>query len=344
MLWLLRVLIFQYHMFYNLEMGLGYPLLTTSNTRRGVNKNHTRCPPTVRNQDYFVTIIMSFSTSAFTRALPPSPQVYLLLISLPLLVFSEATSFHAGHAVLKIVCSIAFASGPLLVPAEWSPYHLLITCGLLFSLVGDICLIPSRDEYYRSSPPSGEASGAARKGSTTTRDPPKQEAISTSFKLGILAFAGAHIAYILAFLRNADAVSWPSLVSTFAVSMALAKWLGAIYPAPRPAPWNNILNLSIAGEMRPLVSVYATIISSMLAVAAATTAPASSTAWPRQRLLGAAMFVISDLFVAKDAFGGSKALSGAEKAGIRRRTWPKIALAWGLYFGGQMILAGTVYA
>lgn len=287
--------------------------------------------------------MMSFSTSsASTPALSPFPAVYLLSISLPLLVFSETTSFYAGHAVFKIICSISFASGPLLVSAEWSLYRLLITSGLLFSFVGDICLIPSRNEYYHSSSHLVAASRVAGEG-TITRDPPKQETISTSFKLGILAFAGAHIAYILAFLRNADRISWPSLVSTFAASMAAAKWLGAIYPAPRPSPWNNILNLSISREMRPLVFAYATIISSMLAVSAATTVPASSTTWPRQRLLGAGMFVISDLFVAKDAFGNSDVPRGAEKARIRRHSWPKIALGWGLYFWGQMILAGTVY-
>lgn len=285
---------------------------------------------------------MSFGASASTPALPPSPAVYLLLISLPSLVFSESRSFYAGHAVFKILCSLAFASGPLLVSAEWSPYHLLIASGLLFSFVGDICLIPSRNEYYHSSSYSVEASSVASKG-TTSRDPPKQKKISTSFKLGILAFAGAHVAYILAFLWNADKIYWPSLVSTFAVSMVTAKWLGTIYPTPRTSPWKNILNLSISGEMRPLVFVYATIISSMLAVSAATTAPASSTTWPRQRLLGAAMFVISDLFVAKDAFGNSDVPMGAEKAKIRRHSWPKIALGWGLYFWGQMVLAGTVY-
>jgi uncharacterized membrane protein YhhN len=268
--------------------------------------------------------------------------VYLLLISLPLLVFSETTSFYAGHAVFKIICSIAFASGPLLVSGEWSPYHLLITSGLLFSFVGDICLIPSRNEYYPSSSHVVAASAVAGKG-TITRDSPKQETISTSFKLGILAFAGAHIAYILAFLQNADKISWPSLVSTFAASMAAAKWLGAIYPAPRPSPWNNLLNLLISGEMRPLVSAYATIISAMLAVSAATIAPAPSTIWPRQRLLGAAMFIVSDLFVAKDAFGNSGVVSGAEKTRIRRRSWLKLAVGWGLYFWGQMVLAGTVY-
>lgn len=283
---------------------------------------------------------MSFNISDSIPILPPSAAVYLLLISLPVLVISETTSSLAGHAVFKIICSTAFASGPLLLK-EWSPYDTLIIYGLVLSFIGDICLIPSGSEYYDSSSKSVEPSKAARKGATPS-EASKEVEISTSFKFGILAFAGAHIAYILAFLRNSDEVSQATLIITFAASMAAGKWLGAIYPGPTSTKWSNVLNLSIAGEMRPLVSVYATIISSMLAVAAATAAPISSS-WPRQRLLGAIMFVLSDLFVAADAFGDSHTTRGVKKATIRRNSVIKISVGWGLYFWAQMILAGTLY-
>ena len=124
--------------------------------------------------------------------------------------------------------------------------------------------------------------------------------------------------------------------------MLAANGLGAIYPASTSSPWSNILNLSISGEMRPLVSVYVIIISSMVAVSAATTVPAANL--PPQRLLGAIMFAISDAFVADDAFGKSKIPADSKKADIRRQSWPKMTLGWGLYFWAQMILAGTVYA
>ncbi|KFY43619.1 hypothetical protein V494_01891 [Pseudogymnoascus sp. VKM F-4513 (FW-928)] len=283
---------------------------------------------------------MSFNISASIPILPPSAAVYLLLVSLPILVISETTSSLAGHAIFKIICSTAFASGPLLLN-EWSPYDTLIIYGLVLSFIGDICLIPSGSEYYDSSSKPIEGPKSAGKGAAS-RDVPKEVEISTSFKLGILAFAGAHIAYILAFLRNADEVSQSTLVVTFVASMAAGKWLGAIYPGQASTQWSNVLNLSIAGEMRPLVSVYATIISSMLAVAAATSAPASAS-WPRQRLLGAIMFVLSDLFVAADAFGDSGTARGVKKATIRRNSVIKIAVGWGLYFWAQMILAGTLY-
>jgi uncharacterized membrane protein YhhN len=265
--------------------------------------------------------------SSMSPTLPPTPAVYLLLISLPLLVVSESSCFHAGHVVFKILSSIAFASGPL-AAAEWSPYHRLITAGLIFSVVGDIFLLYPRKEFSNSI----EAARPAGKG---TPDPPE---ISTSFKLGVLAFAAAHVAYILAFLRDADEVSWPPLVGTFTATLVAAKWLGAIYPAHGPSGWGNILDLSISGEMRPLVCIYATIISGMVAVSAATV-PASATSLPCQRLLGAVMFAISDLFVATDAFGAPL----GTKVGVRRRSWPRIALGYGLYFWGPIVLAGTLY-
>ena len=283
-----------------------------------------------------------FSTALLSDlALPPTPAVYLLSVSLPLLVLSESNSFYAGLPTFKIISSIAFAGGPLTSP-EWSPYHRLITYGLALSFVGDICLIPSRREFYSSSRPT-EASGTASKGTATSSNPPKNEEISTFFKLGVLAFAGAHIAYIIAFLKHAENVSRTPLISTFVATMVAARFLGVIYPGRGPSSSNNFLNLSITGEMRPLVSIYATIIGSMLAVSAATVSPDSSAAFPRQRLLGAVMFVISDLFVAKDAFGNWDVPNDAKKPGIGRHSLPKVALGYGLYFWGQMVLAGTVY-
>lgn len=269
--------------------------------------------------------------------LPPTQAVYLLSVSLPLLVLSQSNTFHAGLAIFKIISSIAFLSGPLTL-SEWSPYQRLITYGLALSFVGDICLIPSRRELYRSSGVSTEAKSAGKK-----EDPLKPDEISNLFKLGVLAFAGAHVAYVIAFVKHAEDVSWSSLAGTFVATMALSRFLGVIYPGDGPSLWNNILNLTISGEMRPLVSIYAVIIGSMLAVSAATISPSSSTAFPRQRLFGAILFVVSDIFVAKDAFGKWDMPKNGKTAGIGRHWWPKVAVGYGLYFWGQMVLAGTVY-
>jgi uncharacterized membrane protein YhhN len=265
--------------------------------------------------------------------LPPQGAVNVLLVSLPLLVLSESNSLWTGHLAFKTLSSLAFLYGPLKLTAHSGPildqlrnptYGTLITAGLVCSLLGDLFLVPSPSQYHKPAP----------KG--TKRQP------TNAFKLGVLAFAGAHVAYIAAFLKHTSSISWPTFIGTFAANMLFARALGVIYP-PSTLLGNdcgNYLHLDINGEMRPLVTGYAGIISAMLAAAASTAAPGA--AWAPQRLFGAALFVISDLFVAKDAFG----VKGQGAGGVyeaKPHKWWKLATGWGLYFWGQMVLAGTVY-
>ncbi|PGH31460.1 hypothetical protein GX50_05755 [[Emmonsia] crescens] len=286
-------------------------------------------------------------------SLPPPQAVRLVNFSLPLLVLSERFSFYPGSYIFKLLSSAAFLGGPLyyLSPSsplqwrQWDPYHLSIAAGLIFSIIGDYCLIPTRTEYYDKHigplvANKKQAETQKRKVEEEEEEPKK---ISTSFQAGVGAFAAAHVAYILAFLKNNSnndsAVSWPIFTGTFAVSMLLSKWLGVIYPPKRKGNntsngglSSNVLNLAISDDMRPLVFGYSAIISGMLAVAASTTATGGA-APPHQRLLGAAMFVASDIFVAKDAFGKRRAGNPG---------WLKPAIGFGMYFWAQMLIAGTV--
>ncbi|OJD12735.1 hypothetical protein AJ78_06713 [Emergomyces pasteurianus Ep9510] len=307
-----------------------------------------------------------------TLSVAPPQTVRLINISLPLLVLSERFSFYPGSYIFKLLSSAAFVGGPLyyLAPSsplqwrQWDPYHLRIAAGLVFSMIGDYCLIPTRTEYYdkhigplipkkqaeEEEEEEEEEEAVAGEG----EDEPTK--ISTSFRAGVGAFAAAHVAYILAFLKNSSnqssngsTVSWPIFTSTFVVSMLLSKWLGVIYPpkgkkketkSSNAGTTNtgslsssNVLNLAISDDMRPLVFGYSAIISGMLAVAASTTAAIGAAVPPHQRLLGAAMFVASDIFVAKDAFGKRRAGNPG---------WVKPAVGFGLYFWAQMLIAGTV--
>ena len=220
-----------------------------------------------------------------------------------------------------MLSSVAFLSGPLLASTEWTPYHRLITAGLLFSMLGDFFLIPSRAEFFDPGPKSQEGK------------------VSISFCLGVVAFAAAHIAYIIAFFQNARETSWGVFIATFIATLLLAKWLGVIYPPPHSSTGvsgTNVLDLAIAPDMKPLVFVYAVIISVMFAAAVSTTAPlAGSSGWGvYQRVVGAGMFVVSDIFVAVTAFQRSMVPV--------QRGWVQIAVGYGLYFWGQMVIAGTV--
>ncbi|KAF8534122.1 YhhN-like protein [Trichophaea hybrida] len=275
-----------------------------------------------------------------TLSFPLVSTVYLLLISLPLLVFSESRSLYLGSVVFKIFCSIAFVIGPLVhVSPQQSSYSLLITSGLLLSLIGDILLIPSRNEYYYR--PHITESSAAITPHIPVCEPAKAPTTSTSFKLGILAFACAHVAYIIAILQEINKLSRVKFLGTFVATIVTTKLLGIIYPALTTATWSNILGLAIVGEMRPMVFAYVIVISAMLAVSASTAPPSSSTCSLYQWVLGAAMFVVSDVFVAIDAFGRLDMYSG-EKVGQGKHRWPRKAVEWALYFWGQILLAGSV--
>ncbi|KAJ0419795.1 YhhN-like protein [Aspergillus carlsbadensis] len=265
-----------------------------------------------------------------TSPLPPGPQA--LLLSLPLLVLSEHKSrFHGGVVIFKMLSSASFLIGPLTLLAnspstERSPYTLAITIGLLCSMVGDFFLLPSGSEFHPASPASSSS---------------EKTGVSSSFQAGVVAFAAAHIAYIISFLSTAHAISYPVLLTTFFATLLLAKWLGVIYPPSSSSMSSNILNLAPPPEMKPLVLVYAIIISSMFAVAISVSdsVPAPSIVPSvSQRVLGAAMFVVSDIFVAANAFGrGQGGAAASHGRGIVR-----IALGYGLYFWGQMVIAGTV--
>lgn len=259
-----------------------------------------------------------------------STSACLLLGSLPLLVLSEWKSrSHTGTAVFKMLSSVAFLSSPLLLPStEWSDYRRLITIGLAFSLLGDFFLIPSQREFHglNSKNPTDKSEGKSE----------PQGKISISFQLGIVAFAAAHIAYTVAFLQDSRETSWTAFAATFVGTLVAAKWLGVIYPPPRSSLQSNALDLDITPDMKPLVSAYAVIIGSMFAAATSTSPLIVPTDWLHSRALGAAMFVVSDLFVAKNAFGRSSASNSRGLIGM--------FVGYGLYFWAQMVIAGTVPA
>lgn len=137
---------------------------------------------------------------------------------------------------------------------------------------------------------------------------PKQKRIW--FRAGILAFLAGHLAYVAAFLHLPQ--GWMGLAVGTLLSAALAwsvlSWLG-----PKLPP-----------GFRRLVVVYVVVICSMLV--AAFCAADGSGIW--RLALGASLFALSDISVARDRF--------VAKAFINR--------AWGLplYFTAQLILASTV--
>jgi uncharacterized membrane protein YhhN len=266
--------------------------------------------PRLRLFNHLNFIIQYVSHSSSKNFRMDQRAVLLLAISLPCLVLSEHRSRSlAGTVAFKLLSSLAFLLNPFLSPStEWTSYRTAIVIGLLFSLAGDWFLLPSRKEFD----------------STT-----QQEDIPLAFQLGVVAFAAAHIAYIVAFLQLPQDISVPVVLTVFVATMLLARWLGVIYPPRESSATQNLLNLSIPSDMKPLVLIYAVIISSMFATAVSTGLTGDGVP---HHAVGAAMFVVSDVFVAKNAFGQTLP---------QRRGWFRIAVGYGLYFWGQMVIAGS---
>jgi len=130
------------------------------------------------------------------------------------------------------------------------------------------------------------------------------------FRVGILAFLSGHLAYIVAFSRLS--MGRMGLVVGVLLAGALAWIIGG---------W---LGPQLPSGFRQLVAAYVVVICAMLVTAFG--AADGSGIWTIA--LGASLFALSDISVARDRF--------VAKAFLNR--------AWGLplYFAAQLILASTV--
>lgn len=133
-------------------------------------------------------------------------------------------------------------------------------------------------------------------------------ALPRVFQAGVAAFGLAHVAYGVAFVLRFESALLAALCALVAalVLLRVFRWLRPHLPADMVIP----------------VYAYMGVISAML-VAAAGAAPASVAI-----LIGAAMFYVSDLAVARDRFVSS---------GFANRAW-----GLPLYFAAQLVLASTV--
>ena len=130
------------------------------------------------------------------------------------------------------------------------------------------------------------------------------------FKLGILAFLLGHVAYVVAFAQSA--FSWTGAAAGLGVVGLIALLVGR---------W---LIPKLESGMRPAVIAYITVISIMVVFASAL----SVATMHFQVLLGATMFFVSDLAVAKHRF---------VSPGFANKIW-----GLPLYYGAQIILVYTI--
>jgi len=137
---------------------------------------------------------------------------------------------------------------------------------------------------------------------------PKQR--SAYFIGGIVSFLLGHVAFAMAFVGRSTE---PLALALGATAMAPVAWL--LFRWLRP---------HLSGPFRVAVPIYVVVICSMLVAALATVRAAGQL----EILLGACMFAVSDVAVARDRF-----------VAPGRRAW-----LWGLplYYSAQIVLASSV--
>ncbi|KAH9481553.1 hypothetical protein JR316_0006080 [Psilocybe cubensis] len=256
--------------------------------------------------------------------LPVHPYPLALAVSVVLLIISEANSFYAGSSGFKIAASLSFLGAGIQAAGATgdAPFRssALMVAGLAFSLVGDIFLIPTPKVYAQKMANSKSEAGFAAT---------DKQGDSLLFKAGTFFFALAHISYIAAFLSDSSlaALRVPDFALAASFGAGLIYWLGILQRKPGPDAWFNVPQ-----DMRGLVIAYVTIIMTMVATATATDKG-------HQKIVGAWTFMISDLFVAADAFGVKK---DRVQPSHGQRGWKARSVGWIAYFGAQLLLAGSI--
>jgi uncharacterized membrane protein YhhN len=207
-----------------------------------------------------------------------------------LLVLAEFADDHARRARAKPVASLGFVVvGVAAMVAQPSACAVLIVVGQVLGAFGDLELLRSREP--------GRADAKRR------------------FAVGVGLFLAGHLAYVVGFATVVSPLRWPRLAGY--------PMLILVYIATRMA---RTVHAKVDGPLKRLVPAYAVIIAVMVIGA---NAVAAHGVWGGglRLYIGALMFFLSDLFVAKDL--------------VDDDVWNRV---WGLplYYAGQLLMAWSI--
>jgi uncharacterized membrane protein YhhN len=212
------------------------------------------------------------------------PALYLvpgLVVAASLLIRAELLKIRRKIYILKPISTliiIAIATLSFLEPTQNPTYSIGILIGLLFSFGGDMALM--------------------------FQDNPK------AFRIGLVLFLLAHIAYTVVFILLGQFTAWDILTGTFLLAAALG-----LYRLFQP-------NL---GSMKIPVIVYIVVISLMVNRAIALFASPNFSATQAWMIVaGALLFYISDVILAANRFW---------------RPWKYQRISLAFYYSGQMLIA-----
>jgi len=198
------------------------------------------------------------------------------------LLFLEKKENQKGTLIIKAFLSGLFIFTALIQPFENKNYYTFIAGGLIFSFIGDLCLV-----FFFN---------------------------KKTFNIGLLSFLIGHIFYIIAFV--------------FTSGITSGTWLSLIFIIP--FSFSVFLKLKPhLGSMTIPTTAYLIIISLMVASAASFLTNNAFQVFAKTFIfIGAVLFYISDLFVARHRFISKENINGI--------------IGYPMYYSAQFILAFSI--
>ncbi|KAK6519164.1 hypothetical protein TWF281_003853 [Arthrobotrys megalospora] len=243
---------------------------------------------------------------------------------------------HAGY----IGAFLQFVKGDVVSNMDWKIFGgVFVTCIIL----GDLCGMPVP---WREDTPLPRHDGS--EGRNARSGSPRLPTTAADAKLKISELPSA-IEQTRSYRKGTRHTRSDSGVTDLSISIPSTPKDGSktnspttstplLHSSSTSSPGGLIPKMAIPSDMKPLIIIYQLIITTMVASAAGTRGLLS------ERLLGAFMFMVSDVMVAWDTFGIKPsqpvtATTTEEKRWKGRQGWKSRGVGWILYFGGQYILA-----
>lgn len=273
--------------------------------------------------------VFDLSTIISKFHLPEPPYLLALTISVSLSTLSEWLNFRPGSVICKFIASVtllgagqkAYSKFDLLglesLLSQENRFALFFIPGLTLSCFGDILLVHPKTNDDKTSKH-------------------KTENAHSRLKYAKILSSLAHVAYISAFVLSVDVSSKEDFrradfVMTMVFGALLADWLGLFQRERQYNSWFEI----------PKAFEWPVFFYNSLAITMVATATATDKGY--QRIAGAWLLMLSDLFVVSNAFGVEEIDSKKKDAcKTRRLEWMTTSFGWIFYYISQLLLAGCM--
>lgn len=261
----------------------------------------------------------------------PEPLCPLALtISVSLAILSEWLNFRLGSVICKFIASVTLLGAGVqeVYPkfdllslesllSQENRFALFLIPGLTLSCFGDVLLVHPKTNDDKTSKH-------------------KIENAHSRLKHAKIFSSLAHVAYICAFIFSVDVSSKEDFrradfVMTMIFGALLADWLGLFQKERQYNSW-----FEFPKDFEWPLFFYISLTITMVATATATDKG-------YQRIAGAWLLMLSDLFVVSNAFGVDELDSKKKDACKNRRLeWMTTSFGWIFYYTSQLLLVGCM--